>query len=187
MFEVYLQLGLDHILDINGYDHMLFLVALCAIFTWRDWRKLVVLVTAFTIGHCLTLVLSGLKVVSVNADLVEFLIPLSILATSILNFFFIEKIKNIRWHYLLAGSFGLIHGLGFSNYFKALISEEESLISVLIAFNIGVELGQLIIVSAILFFSYVLTEHFHLKSKYYTILLSAFAGVVSVLLLTGIL
>ncbi len=185
MFTTYLKLGFDHILDFNGYDHMLFLLALCAVFSLKSWKKVAVLVTAFTLGHCVTLVLSGLKFIEIDADLVEFLIPLTILITAIFNVSLFKKGAYISWHYILAGFFGLIHGLGFSNYFKAMLMEDESLVETLFAFNIGVELGQLVIVMVILLASSFLT-YVNVPQKFINWTYSGIAAVVSLLLILNV-
>ena len=128
-FQLYFDLGKDHILDYaNGYDHILFVVALCALYISRDWKKILILVTAFTIGHSITLALSTLKIVSVKAELIEFLIPLTIFITAVSNLF--KNENNIsdgpmQMNYIFATFFGLIHGLGFSNYLKSLSGERS--------------------------------------------------------------
>ena len=128
-FQVFLRLGFEHIADPRGYDHILFVVALCAGYQPRHWRKLLILVTAFTIGHSFTLVLATLRLISINDDLVEFLIPLTILITSLIKIVAYspkeaDRIKG-RWvrrlKYGLALAFGLIHGLGFSNVLRAIL------------------------------------------------------------------
>lgn len=193
MFSTYFELGFDHILDIKAYDHILFIVALCAIYTISQWRDILILVTAFTIGHCMTLVLSGLKLVNVNADLVEFLIPLTILMTAIINILQkqptpsgIEKSNlKLKWNYVMALLFGLIHGLGFSNYFKALIGQEENIVSVLLPFNLGVEAGQIIIVAIIMLVAWVVLDIFKAKQREWTLFISGAAAGIAVILMIG--
>lgn len=155
MFTVYLRLGVDHILSVSAYDHILFLVALCAVYATTDWKRILVLVTAFTIGHSITLALSSLNFISVKADLVELLIPITILITALQNLVIKTRPDQLwRPNYFLALFFGLIHGMGFSNYFKALLGKEANIITPLFAFNVGVELGQLCIVTGIVFLNY---------------------------------
>src|SRR5688572_12761348 len=146
MFTSYLELGFDHILDLNGYDHILFLIALCAAYSSADWKKILILVTAFTIGHSFTLAMSSLDIITINADLIELIIPVTILITAILNLV-IKPDTSKRWQiiYLLPLFFGFIHGMGFSNYFKVLLGREAEIILPLFAFNLGVELGQICI------------------------------------------
>lgn len=152
-FSAFLKLGFQHITDVKGIDHILFILALCAIYTFKDWRKLLVLVTAFTIGHSITLALATLQIFKTNMNLVEFLIPITILFTCIFNFFYkipdrksrFQKPEN-NYRYYMALFFGLIHGMGFSNYLRSLLGKEENILKPLFAFNVGLELGQLIIV-----------------------------------------
>ena len=116
MFDVYLKLGFQHILDLDGYDHILFIVALCAVYSIAHWKKVLILVTAFTIGHSVTLALSALDAVVFPSEIIEFLIPLTIFVTAVLNV--VNKKENrrmVRYNYLLALFFGFIHGLGFSS------------------------------------------------------------------------
>jgi hypothetical protein len=148
-FQLYFQLGVEHIADIQAYDHLLFIVSLCLLYTLNSWKKVLILVTAFTIGHSITLALSALNLINVNSDLIEFLIPLTIIATCLYNLYIInrkQKNKKIWIHYLAALLFGLIHGMGFANYLKSLIFESDALIVPLFSFNIGIELGQIVIV-----------------------------------------
>lgn len=164
-FQAYLQLGFSHITDSLGYDHILFIMALCTVYTLIDWKKVIILVTAFTIGHSITLALATLGFVNVNPDWIELLIPITIVITASLNFFYrvqkagLEpqaKASNIR--YPLALFFGLIHGLGFSNYLRTLLGKEADIVSPLLGFNVGLELGQLIIVFVILSIAFVVIE-----------------------------
>ncbi len=149
-FQLYFNLGKDHILDfLNGYDHILFIIALCALYLLRDWKKVLILVTAFTIGHSVTLALSALHIINVKAALIEFLIPLTIFITAVSNIFKNEEnLDNrlLQLNYFYALFFGLIHGLGFSYYLRSILGRDRSIITQLFAFNIGLELGQIIIV-----------------------------------------
>ena len=150
-FSTYLELGFDHISDIQGYDHMLFIITLCAVYAIKDWKKVLVLVTAFTVGHSVTLALSALNILRMDADLVELLIPITILVTAIHNVTAYRStgttFQRQDWiHYGLALGFGFIHGMGFSNFFRALMGPEESIVAPLFAFNVGLELGQILVV-----------------------------------------
>lgn len=164
-FQAYLQLGFNHITDSNGYDHILFIMALCSVYTLVDWKKVIVLVTAFTAGHSITLALATLGYVSVKPDWIELLIPVTIMVTAFLNFFhkfpkgsYTSKEEGPAFRYPLALCFGLIHGLGFSNYLRALLGKEAEIFNPLLGFNVGLELGQLIIVFIILVIAFVVTE-----------------------------
>jgi len=192
MFSTYLELGFDHISDINAYDHILFLVALCAIYQLKEWKKILVLVTAFTIGHSITLALAALELVSFSKEIIEFLIPVTILITSLYNVFtksldtptttFNQRL-NVR--YLFALFFGLIHGMGFSNFLRQMMmpGQEDELIPQLLAFNIGVELGQLLIVAVIMAVAYLVLSVFKVKQKDWTLFISGAAAGVALLLM----
>ncbi|MFQ5571164.1 MAG: HupE/UreJ family protein [Rhodothermales bacterium] len=160
-FFVYLRLGFEHISDLKGYDHILFITALCAVYRWDQWRQLLGLVTAFTVGHSVTLALATLNLISINDALIEFLIPATIFITSILNIvearpadrFVLESKRMWGVKYALALGFGLIHGMGFSNFLRAVLGAEESIVLPLFAFNVGLEAGQLCILLAVLLLS----------------------------------
>jgi hypothetical protein len=184
-FELYFGLGKDHILDyINGYDHILFVVALCAMYMLRDWKKLLILITAFTIGHSITLALATLQIISVNQDLIEFLIPLTILITAGSNIFrsteISERTTYINYGYALF--FGLIHGMGFSNYLRSILGRDKSIVSQLFAFNLGLEVGQIIIVAIFLLLAVILVDLFTVNRRDWKLVLSsAIAGIALVL------
>jgi hypothetical protein len=151
LFELYFTLGMQHIADIEGYDHILFLLVLCAVYSISEWKRVLVLVTAFTLGHSLTLVLATLDLFRVNTDLIEFLIPLTIFITALSNLMGAKKKTTLlRVRYGAALFFGLIHGLGFSNYLRILLGSEKSLVIPLLSFNLGIEAGQILIVLAIM-------------------------------------
>ena len=151
-----IELGFRHILDAAGYDHILFVVALCAVYTLKDWKKVLVLVTAFTIGHSLTLALSAVGSINISASFVERLIPITIILTCVFNIFTdpVNSKKSIHYNYLIALIFGLVHGLGFSNFFKSMFENFEEFVLPLLGFNIGLELGQIIVVLVTLLMGY---------------------------------
>lgn len=156
-FGMYLELGFKHIADLKGIDHILFIAALCLRYQFEDWRKLIVLVTAFTIGHSITLALSVLNIVNYSVAWIEFLIPVTIAITAASNLFIKKFTFKSRFPaiYFFALFFGLIHGLGFSNYLKSLLGSDKSIVAQLLAFNIGLEAGQLLIVLAVLVISFI--------------------------------
>jgi len=166
---IFAHLGFRHIIDLNGSDHMLFILALVIRYLGSDWKKILILVTAFTIGHSITLALSTLNWIYFPMPLIELLIPLTILLTGISNFMVKDFSFSSKYHiiYYLALFFGLIHGLGFSNYLKSLLGKEENIIIPLFSFNIGLELGQLLIVGCILVFSFMLLKSFKIDRKSY--------------------
>lgn len=173
-FPLYFDLGWHHILDWNGYDHILFVMALCGIYTAKDWKKVLVIVTAFTIGHSITLALSVFNLVHINTALIEFLIPLTIMITAFSNI--IRKraaSKNIKPAYVLALCFGLIHGMGFSNYLKSLLGKSSSIVVELLAFNLGLEAGQVVIVAITLTLTIFLVSIVKIKLWDWTFFLSS--------------
>jgi hypothetical protein len=173
-FALYFELGWQHILDWQGYDHILFVMVLCGAYTLRDWKRVLFLVTAFTIGHSITLALSVLKFIHVNSALIEFLIPLTILITATTNILNKSaKPKAIKFRYILALFFGLIHGLGFSNYLKSLLGKSTSIVGELFSFNLGLEFGQVIIVLSILILSFILINLIKIKQRDWTFFLSS--------------
>ena len=172
-FELYFRLGTNHILDLAGFDHILFVIVLCSIYSLSDWKKIILLITAFTIGHSVTLVLATFQLVTINSDLVEFLIPVTIAITASGNIINPNISTGRQLNYFFALFFGLIHGLGFSNYLRALIGKEESLLNPLIAFNLGLEAGQLLIVVLFLLFSLLSLKILKINQKQWAIVVSA--------------
>ncbi len=155
-FQMYFNLGLKHVLDWKAYDHVLFLIVLTIFYSFKDWKKVLWLITAFTLGHTLTLALSAYDLIYVKMRIVEFLIPLTILLTAIYNLIRVKKPpKSIKITLFFAFIFGLIHGLGFSSYFKILVDDTSDKIIPLLEFAVGIEIAQLIVVIAILLLSFV--------------------------------
>jgi len=186
MFRIYVELGLDHIADFQGYDHILFVTMLCVVYTFKEWKKVLILVTAFTIGHSLTLALATLHIIHVPTAWVEFLIPVTIFITAMGNIVNSKPADNIsaKIKYVLALSFGLIHGLGFSNYLRSLLGKHDSIAAPLLAFNIGVELGQILIVLCILTLTALMLHLFKVKQRDWTLVLAgAGAGIALTLML----
>ncbi len=175
LFELYFKLGLQHIVDFKGYDHILFILTLCVVYSLKEWKRVLVLVTAFTIGHSLTLALATLDLVRVDGDLIEFLIPLTIFVTALANLFARKQNVTPLQHYLkyaVALFFGLIHGLGFSNYLRSLLGAERGLALPLFSFNVGIEVGQIIIVSIIMLLTEVVVNLLGVPRREWHVLLS---------------
>ena len=166
---LYLHLGYKHIIDLNGSDHILFILALIIRYTWNEWQKILILVTAFTIGHSMTLALSTLNWISFSAAYIELLIPITILITALTNLKMNPTDNGSKYPliYYLTLFFGLIHGLGFSNYLKMLLGKEESILGPLFSFNLGLELGQILIVIIILIISVIFVKLFKVDRKRY--------------------
>jgi hypothetical protein len=175
-FTSYLILGLQHILNIQAIDHLLFILSITCVYRIFDIKKLLYLITAFTLGHSVTLALATLKWISANPTWVEFLIPCTILFSALGNLSFKEnklKQKSMPWgNYALVTVFGLIHGLGFSNYLQSLLGKEQSLLGPLFAFNIGLEIGQIFIVAIFLTLSTFLLEVLKSKLRHYVLVIS---------------
>lgn len=176
----YFPLGWEHIISRDALDHQLFIMALAAIFTWKDWKQVLILVTAFTVGHSLTLALSVLEIFSLSSQWVEFLIPLTIVVTAAGNLLQGNKAPNkIQVNYWLALFFGLIHGMGFANTLRFMLSEEQQLGWGLLGFNLGLEAGQLLVVALLLLLSYLALTIVKLDPKKWTLSLSLIAFISS--------
>ena len=194
VFTTYLQLGFWHICSWQATDHITFLLALCAPYVLADWRRVVALVTSFTLGHSLTLALATLKVVRVSVPLVEALIPVTILLTALVNLYRAGPARggpvarpagSVVWvaPNALAAGFGLIHGLGFSSYLRELLGGESRPVRELLAFNLGVELGQLLVVSGILLLGWGLLRGLGVARRDWVLAVSGAALGISALLL----
>ncbi len=189
-FFTYFKLGFEHITDLGGYDHMLFIVALCAVYNLNQWRNILWVVTFFTIGHSITLALSVMKMVNVDSALIEFLIPCTIFFTSFSNFFIKSdktislKNQNQYLRYFFTVFFGLIHGLGFSNYLKSLLGHSSNIVNELFAFNIGLEIGQIIIVVFFMLITYILTNILNIKKRELNLIISALVAGLTLHLIT---
>ena len=173
-FRLYFSWGWKHIISIDALDHQLFIVALAAIYLLKDWKQVLVLVTAFTIGHSLTLVLSVLDIIRFPSKWVEFLIPCTIVITALSNFF--QKkftLKTIRINYFLALGFGLIHGMGFANAVRFAMAKDQSLGWSLFGFNLGLEAGQIFVVVCILLLTQIIISIFKAVRREWVIFLSA--------------
>ena len=173
-FNFYFNLGWEHIMSIDALDHILFILVLSAIYMLKDWKQILILVTAFTIGHSITLALSTLNIIKIKSELVEFLIPCTIVFTAITNLFqknFTDK--AIRLNYFLALFFGLIHGLGFANTLQFMLAQDQSLGWALFGFNIGLEIGQIVIVIVILLIAQAFIQYIKVHRRDWVIFVSA--------------
>ncbi len=185
-FMFYIELGVKHVLDWNAYDHMLFLSAMALPFSFRNNRHLLFLVSAFTLTHCTSLALSAYDVVTLNTGLIEFLIPVSIVMMAVFNAKYSNrnpKGSQLRIHTLATALFGFIHGFGFSNYFKMLMGETQEKASGLIAFALGLEVAQLIIVTGILLIGFLLVSAMGIRQKNYIVIGSILVALLTLPLL----
>ena len=150
-FIFYFKIGWSHIMSWDATDHLFFITVLAIIYTVADWKKVLVLVTAFTVGHALTLFMSVLNMINVKSEMVEFLIPCTILITALMNLF-LQKQQSVSHtiQYAIALGFGLIHGLGYANYISMMLSADQQLVWGLFSFNLGLEAGQIVVVGLVL-------------------------------------
>ena len=176
-FSIFFPMGIEHITDLNGLDHILFITALCVRYLISDWKKLLILVTAFTVGHSITLALSTLNIISLPQRWTEFFIALTIVITAFNNWFVKDFTFKTRYPaiYFFALFFGLIHGLGFSTLLKSMLGQDQNIVVQLLAFNLGLEVGQLIIVACILIITYLLIKVLNINRR--SFLLFASGGI----------
>lgn len=182
-FWIYFNTGLRHVLDINAYDHVLFLIALTIPYAFKDWQRVLLLVTLFTVGHTMALLLSVYGFVQIKVNLVEFLIPITILITALFHLFTAgknSKKESISFIAVVTLFFGIIHGLGFSNYFNTILPGNASTKLVpLLEFALGIETAQVIVVLIVLILSYIVQTIFRFSKRDWTLVMSAFViGVV---------
>ncbi len=177
-FWIYFQIGLKHVLDIYAYDHVLFLIALAIPFTFKDWKRLLLLVTLFTIGHTMALVLSVFEIISIKVNVVELLIPVTILITAFYNLFTAGKSsrkEGLNLIFFTTLFFGIIHGLGFSNYFKTILGGNAvSKLLPLSEFALGIEVAQIVVVFIVLILSYIVQTVFRFSRRDWALAASAF-------------
>lgn len=202
MFSVYLRLGFDHLLDLRAYDHLLFLAVLCAPYPPARWRELLVLVTAFTVGHSVSLAFATLGWVRLDGDLVEYLILATIAATAAGNLVVAARAPGITaalpagsasadpssssalgsrppWYlsrYVAAVVFGVVHGLGFSTFLRLALGAERSLFLPLLSFNIGLELAQIAAVGLLLALAFVATKFMRTPPRVWNATVSVTGG-----------
>ncbi|MGH2664496.1 HupE/UreJ family protein [Flavobacterium sp.] len=177
-FWLYFNIGLKHVLNINAYDHVLFLIALTVPYAFKDWKRLLLLVSLFTLGHTLALVLSVYEIVLIKVNLVEFIIPITILIVALFNLFTAgknNKNESISLIAIVTLFFGIVHGLGFSNYFKTILpGKAADKLLPLSEFALGIETAQIIVVFIVLILSYIVQTIFRFSKRDWTLVMSAF-------------
>lgn len=179
----YFEEGWFHIMSLDALDHQLFIISLAALFLLKDWRRVLVLVTAFTIGQSLTLALSAYDIIRFSTAWVEFLIPITIVITALYDLTYtnlskIEK-RNINFNYIIALSFGLIHGMGFANSIRMMLASDQRIGMPLLSFNLGLEAGQIVLILLILLAAQLIVVNMKIPRKYWIILLSVIPLVLS--------
>lgn len=173
MFWDYFHIGWDHIINRNAWDHLLFIMALSAIYVFKDWKQVLILVTAFTIGHTVTLILATFNIIRFSSTWIEFLIPVTIMITALFNTL-MKKFtpKSVRLNYFLALAFGLIHGMGFANGLRSLLGKESDILLPLLGFNLGLEAGQLVAVLGLLILAAIWQGVFKVSRRDWVLFLS---------------
>ncbi|MDW8296133.1 MAG: HupE/UreJ family protein [Raineya sp.] len=186
-FQIWFKTGFHHIVGIDAQDHILFLIALCASYFFNDWKKVVLLATAFTIGHTITLILVTLKIIRIDSNLVEnWLIPFSIMITALLNVSQTKLPTKMFVKYLIAALFGLVHGAAFSNQLSELLTnnraewfgintQNSGIALPLFAFNVGIEVGQVLIIFIFLIAAFIFTQILRVKNFTWTTFFSGIA------------
>jgi len=173
-FIFYFKLGWEHIISTNALDHQLFILALVAIYSYTNLRQVLILVTAFTIGHSLTLLLSVLDVIRFDSKWVEFFIPCTIVITAVSNLFRRNfSMKSVKVNYFLALGFGLIHGMGFANSIRMMLAKDQNIGWGLFGFNVGLEAGQVFMVLIILIITFIIFNYTRIKRLSWVLFISA--------------
>ncbi len=177
-FWNYFQIGLKHILNVYAYDHVLFFIALAIPFSFKDWKRILVLTTLFTLGHTMALLLSVFGIIAIKVNVVELLVPVTILITAFFNLFTAgksSKKESVNVVFFITLFFGIIHGLGFSNYFQTLVGgNNTSKLLPMAEFALGIEAAQIVVVFVVLILSYIVQTVFRFSKRDWTLVLSAF-------------
>ncbi len=172
-FVFYFKIGWEHIISSTAIDHIFFVAALAAIYMLKDWKQVLILITAFTVGHAITLILGAKNMIEINSTVVEFLIPCTIVLTAVSNLFLKNFTpRSIRINYFLALFFGLIHGLAFAETLKFMLARDQSFITAWLSFSVGLELGQILVVFLILLLAQLLVGILKLNRRYWVTVLS---------------
>lgn len=182
-FWFYIKLGLEHVLDFGAYDHILFLAALAIPFTFREWKKVVLLATVFTVAHCGSLLLSVYEVIRVDVALIEFLIPVTIFLTALFNFWDLKanaRSISLYIHVSVTAFFGLIHGFGFSNYFNMLMAGEEEKLAPLLGFATGIEISQVAVILVVLALAYIVEDLLKIERKRFIVGASILVALITI-------
>lgn len=183
-FGLWFSIGWHHIIDIFGYDHVLYIMAITAMYSFKEWRSVLVLITAFTIGHSVTLAASAFHWFAMKQSLIETLIPITIIITCFYNILNRkQQVQNMRFNYVLALCFGFIHGMAFSYTLRSMLGHEEQIWVPLLSFNLGLESGQILVVLLTLGILSGLTVWLKIKKTAVMTILSSLVLMVSIYLL----
>lgn len=173
-FWLYFNLGLQHVLDWKAYDHILFLIVLCAAYTFSSWKKLLILITLFTLGHTISLILATYNIVNVSGRVIEFLIPITILITALFNLFTAgneKAVEKMGILYIVTIFFGFVHGLGFASFFHAVNTDGQFL--PLLQFALGIEAAQIIVVMVVLIIAFIFQSIFRFNKRDWVLVVSS--------------
>lgn len=174
-FIFYFRIGWSHIMSQDATDHLFFIAVLAIIYSFADWKKVLILVTAFTVGHAITLFMSVLDLIRLNSEIVEFLIPCTIMVTAMMNLFVRKDHKaSHAIQYAIALGFGLIHGLGYANYIRMILTADQQLVLGLFSFNLGLEAGQIVVVCLVLLTVWVSSRIHANAQRHWVTIVSAF-------------
>ncbi len=187
-FWIFFKIGLHHVLDIHGYDHLLFLIVLTVPYVAKDWKRILILVSFFTLGHTLSLLLSVFNVITIKGSLVELLIPITILITAIFNLIIAGKSTKTSNLSFISGAtifFGIIHGLGFSTYFNSILpGKPVDKLGPLFEFALGIESAQIVVVLGVLILAFISQTLLRFNKRDFTLIMSSFViGVILPLLI----
>ena len=187
-FWIFFKIGLHHVLDIHGYDHLLFLIVLTVPYVAKDWKRILILVSFFTLGHTLSLLMSVFNVITIKSSLVELLIPITILVTALYNLIMAGKTSKTSNLSFISGVtifFGIIHGLGFSTYFNSILpGKPVDKLGPLFEFALGIESSQIIVVLGVLILAFIAQTLFRFNKRDFTLIMSSFViGVIFPLLI----
>ena len=181
-FLFYLKVGVNHILDINAYDHLLFLSSISLPYTFKRYYSLFWIVTFFTIGHTFSLFISTYGIYNPDLNIIEFLIPITILFSAVSNLFLKVQVKKSSLSYLVSLLFGLIHGFGFAGFYDQITFSDNIEFTPLIGFTIGVEIAQIIIVFFVLLLSTILNSRSNFFSKNFIKIMSILICLLTILI-----
>jgi len=177
-FLIFLKTGLTHVLNFHAYDHLLFLVALAVPYVAKDWKRIIILISSFTLGHTISLILSVFNIVKVLDSWVELLILASILITAFYNIILVgksSKNNTITFIAVVTVFFGILHGLGFSNYFNSLLpGKPTDKLLPLLEFAIGIEGAQIIVVILVLILAFISQTLFRFNKRDFILIMSSF-------------
>lgn len=182
-FWIYFTLGLKHLYNINAYADILFLLALTVPYEFKSWKKILLLVSLFTAGHTIALMLSIFNIVTVKVSIVAFIILILLLITALYTIISTGKSNkkdSIVFIAILTSLFGIVHGLGFSNYFNSIVQGKptDKLVP-LFESSLGFGVSQIVVIILALLLAYVIQTLLKFSKREWILIVSSFVvGVV---------